>query len=160
MTLILMRHAKARHAGVDHARPLSDHGKRQAGFVGGEIGRVVGEVDQLFVSDATRTLQTLEALTSGGLRVRERIVEPGLYSAGGDEVVELLRSAATERVVMVLGHEPTMTAVAYQLWDGKGQAGFASGFPTSAAAVFGVDTAWPELALNSLPLQAFIRAPM
>ncbi|MDV6238019.1 histidine phosphatase family protein [Trueperella bernardiae] len=158
--LIIMRHAKAGHGSPDHARPLTDHGRRQAGFVGGAIDRAVGEVDQLFVSDAARTLQTLESLTSGGLVVKERFVEPSLYSAGGDDVVELLRVAANGRVVMMVGHEPTMSAVSYQLWDRVGEAGFASGFPTAGAAIFGGGHAWEELSLGSLPLQAFIRAPM
>ncbi|QTG74662.1 SixA phosphatase family protein [Trueperella pecoris] len=157
-TLIIMRHAKACYGPTDHARPLTDHGRSQARFVGGELSRIAGVIDHVLVSDATRTRQTLEALTSGGLRVKERSIEPSLYSAGGDDLVDLLRVVANESVVMVLGHEPTMSDVAYELWNAVGDAGFSS-FPTAGAAIFTFDGEWADLAPRSLTLTRFIRPP-
>ncbi|MEW6885950.1 SixA phosphatase family protein [Trueperella pyogenes] len=154
--LIIMRHAQASRAWDDHSRPLSDHGRMQAAVVGGELSRSVGLVDQAFVSDAVRTRQTFDALTLGGLRVASCLIEAGLYVAGGDDVVDMIRAQARGDVVMVLGHEPTMSAVAYQLWDGLGKARFASGFPTAGAAVLAFAGQWWDLPLNSLSLEQFI----
>lgn len=154
-----MRHAKAAGGFPDHARPLAKSGRFQAGIMGGEISRSVGRIGQLFVSDANRTLQTVQALQLGGLEVAETSVEPSLYSAGGDDVVTLLRTLAVADVVMVLAHEPTMSAVAYQLWDRVGEAGFASGFPTAGAAVLRYEGAWADLPLDSLSLERFIAPP-
>lgn len=158
-TLVIMRHAKAADGSPDHSRPLNDHGKRQSVHVGGELSRVVGPINHLFVSDATRTQQTLEALKSGGLDVANVSIDPRLYLTDGDEVIDILRAEAESDVVMVVAHEPTMSAVAFQLWDRKGEAEFDRGFPTAGAAVFQFDGEWSDLPLEGLALTGFVRGP-
>ncbi len=157
-TLVIMRHAKAAHGSPDHSRPLNDRGRKQSMYVGDELSRLLGTIDQLFVSDAERTQQTLESLKDGGLHAREVFVEPRLYLTGGDDVIDLLRVEATGDLVMVVGHEPTMSAVAFQLWNREGEAAFDRGFPTAGAAVFTFEGEWSELPLGDLELTHFVAA--
>lgn len=92
-----MRHAQASRAWDDHSRPLSDHGRIPKTAVNGRgSSRSVELVDQAFVSDAVRTRQTFDALTLSGLRVASCSIEAGLYVAGGDDVVDMIRAQAGE----------------------------------------------------------------
>ncbi|MDP9805552.1 phosphohistidine phosphatase [Trueperella bonasi] len=158
-TLVIMRHAQAAEGSPDHQRLLSDHGKSQATHVGQRVTKIVGTIDQLFVSDAKRTQETLASLQEGGLHADDVLIEPGLYLCAGDDVLDILRAKGSGDIVMVVAHEPTMSAVALELWDGKGEARFESGFPTAAAAVFKFEGDWENLPLGAMELHHFVTAP-
>ncbi|WP_164712248.1 SixA phosphatase family protein [Trueperella bialowiezensis] len=158
-TLIVMRHAKAADGSPDHRRPLADRGRRQASYIGGQLASRFPVIDQLFVSDAVRTQQTLEQLVAGGLKADAVNIDPRLYSAGGDDLVEIIRTEATGQTVMIVGHEPTMSALAFELWDRQGSAGFESGFPTAGTAVFTCARPWLEMPTGGLALKDFLTAP-
>ena len=90
----------------------------------------------------------------------EPSVDEGFYAAGPDTALDLLRGTpADARVLVVVGHNPTIAHLAQLLDDGEGDPeasnAMASGFPTSAVAVFEYDGAWADLDLTSARLVAF-----
>lgn len=159
-TLIIMRHAKADSGHPDRARPLAPRGRAQAAEIGGVLASRFKNVDKLWVSDAARTLQTLEGLKSGGFKCDDVSVEAQLYSAGQDDVLRFVRTSPKNAdVVMVLGHEPTMTSTAAYLSDGKSQPGrdVMRGFPTGAAAIIELDGEWGDVDMREGNVVDFLR---
>lgn len=160
-TIILMRHAKAEQsAPTDHERQLTDRGTADATEVGTWLtGR--GHVpDHALVSDAVRVQQTWDALVDGGGWDADPDIDDGLYDAGPESVLDLIRAVPDHvETLMVLGHNPTIGSLAQLLDDGEGDedAGneMATGFPTSAVAVFSFDGDWRELAEASASVVAF-----
>ena len=105
-------------------------------------------------------METWTSLASGAGWHLQPVVDEGLYTAGADTALDLLRGApADARVVVVVGHNPTMAQLAQLLDDGGGDpealTAMMSGFPTSAVAVFEYDGAWAGLDLTSARLVAF-----
>ncbi|MBO1750214.1 histidine phosphatase family protein [Actinotalea sp. BY-33] len=113
--LVLLRHAKAETAGgtSDELRPLSLVGRRQSQQVGARLlqaGLVPGHV---LVSSALRTRQTWELLRGALGEDASPVVEVQdlLYEARTTDVLELVHGVDPEvRTVLVVGHEPTMSA--------------------------------------------------
>jgi phosphohistidine phosphatase len=159
--LVVVRHSKAEQSGdTDHARRLLDRGRDDAEAAGRWLAGQGVVPDHALVSAAARALETWTALASGAGWNLEPSVDEGLYTAGTDTALDLLRgSPADARVVVVVGHNPTMAHLAQLLDDGEGDAeastAMASGFPTSAVAVFEYDGAWADLELTSARLVAF-----
>ncbi|MGO1592286.1 MAG: SixA phosphatase family protein [Ancrocorticia sp.] len=157
--LILMRHAKAANGSRDFKRPLTRSGREEAFSQASPLTDRVGRIDLVLVSAAERTLQTLEALKSGGLEVGEALPSEDLYGAGWHEVVEMLREVpATAGTVLVVGHEPTMSAatglLAAEDSPAYGQLQF--GFPTATAALGRVEE-WAGLDEGGLYLSEILR---
>lgn len=167
--LILLRHAKSDWpAGVDDLeRPLSERGRVDAGAAGRELA-ALGVPDLLLCSPARRTRQTarltLEALgkTLGSPSVPAPVTrfEPVIYGASVPELIDLLRAVPDDpRTVLLIGHEPTMSATAREL-AGPGSAGedlarLEAKYPTAGMAVFRLDTAWAALAPGGTTLERF-----
>ncbi|WP_250445322.1 histidine phosphatase family protein [Actinotalea sp. C106] len=171
--LVLLRHAKAEATGgtSDELRPLSLTGRRQCAQVGArllESGLVPGHV---LVSSALRTRQTWEllrvALGEDASPVVE--VEDLLYEARTHDVLELVRGVDPEvRTVLVVGHEPTMsatTAVLARTPDATGDtdtdtghlAQVRTGLSTATFAVLEVED-WAGLGRGTATLREVIRA--
>ncbi|WP_052038989.1 SixA phosphatase family protein [Actinomyces sp. S4-C9] len=134
-TLILVRHAQARHAGVrDELRPLTRAGQEQARQLARRVKDLIAN-GVILHSPAVRALQTAQevARESGAqlLQLNE------LYYA--DEY-DLLRSIpALTGPVMVVGHAPTIPYAAALIALGEGSDLIvARGCPTATAYVFEV----------------------
>jgi phosphohistidine phosphatase len=159
--LVVVRHAKAEQtADTDHARGLLDRGRADAAAAGQWLAGQGVVPDHALVSAATRALETWTALASGAGWDLQPSVDEGLYTAGPDTALDLLRrTPADARVLVVVGHNPTMAHLAQLLDDGEGDPGasnaMVSGFPTSAVAVFEYDGAWADLDLTSARLTTF-----
>jgi phosphohistidine phosphatase len=159
--LVVVRHAKAEQAGdTDHARRLLERGRTEAAAAGQWLAGQGVVPDHALVSAATRARETWEALAAGGGWSVEPNLDDGLYSAGPDTALDLIRGIpADAAVLVVVGHNPTMAHLAQLLDDGEGDpeasTAMASGFPTSAVAVFEYDGAWADLDLTSARLVAF-----
>ena len=159
--LVVVRHAKAEQsAETDHARRLLDRGREDAAAAGQWLAGQGVAPDHALVSAAARAMETWTALASGAGWELQPSLDEGLYSAGPDTALDLLRGTpADARVLVVVGHNPTMAHLAQLLDDGEGDPeasnAMASGFPTSAVAVFEYDGAWAELDLTSARLVAF-----
>jgi phosphohistidine phosphatase len=155
--LVLMRHAKAEQdAATDHARRLTDRGRRDAHAAGLLLaGR--GDVPALvLVSTAQRTRDTWDAVRSGleagggTAEHAEAWFDRALYDSGPKAVVELLAAVdATVPSVLVIGHNPTVSSVAAALSDGEAdthlEAAVAAGLKTSGLVGFDVPVEWDDV---------------
>jgi phosphohistidine phosphatase len=159
--LVVMRHAKAEPGGeTDVLRELAQRGWDDAVEAGRWlVGRDVTP-DAALVSSARRATSTWLALAEGGSFDAEPVFSDGLYSAGPETALDLVRETPADvAILVVVGHNPTMAYLAQLLDDGGGDAAagreMAGGFPTGALAVFDVAGSWPELDLASARLVAF-----
>lgn len=164
--LLLMRHGKAESGSgqLDHERALADRGVAQAQLVGEYLDAQHVQVSRVLVSDAVRTTQTWEAVASrmpgfdGEVSFHEEI-----YSGGAAELLTLLHGVgAQEAVVMVVGHEPTISGLTSLLAAEDSEAAAAAqariGMPTGGMAVLsGALEDWRGLAEESLTLHTIVR---
>ena len=154
-----MRHAKSDYPpGVaDHDRPLAPRGIRQAGLAGDWLRASAPAIDGVLCSTATRTRQTL---------LNTRIDAPVRYSdrlyatTPGTMIDEINRVDDSVGTLLVIGHEPTMSALALGLGGAAdtniGAAERISAkFPTSAIAVLDVPCVWKQLGLGVATLLDF-----
>ena len=162
-TLLLLRHAKSAYPeGVaDHERPLAPRGEREAGLAGDWLRAHAPAVDAVLCSTATRARETL---------ARTRIDAPAnfvdrLYDATPGAVIEEINSVESRfgpgvETLLVIGHEPAMSAVALGLATAEGGNATAAEhistkFPTSAIAVLRSGEPWDQLTLNGATLVSF-----
>lgn len=157
-TLLLMRHSEAGHGGGgDHARPLTDQGRRDSAAAGRWLAEHVGDLDLVVLSSATRTRQTwAEAEAAGAVAAR---VEPTdeVYDAGPDELLALVaRLPEDASRVLVLGHAPGIPVLASVLAsaDGPAQARQAldRGYPTTTTCRFAVGRTWAQVGPGTVDL--------
>ncbi|MBY0442757.1 MAG: histidine phosphatase family protein [Mycobacteriaceae bacterium] len=152
-TLLLMRHAKSAYpsgpAGpiTDHDRPLAPRGVREAALAGEWLRATQPPIDGVLCSTATRTRQTL-ALTNLDAPVR---YADRLYAATPGEVMNEIATVADDvNTLLLVGHEPTTSALALLLASIRGtntaaKQGISLKFPTSAIAVLKVAGNWAAL---------------
>lgn len=153
-TLVLIRHAKAEvraadHRG-DHGRELVDRGRKDATALGQWLRQRDLMPQLALVSTAARAQQTLAAAL-GDERV-ETWTTRRIYDGGVDGVAEALQGVPDEVTVLwVVGHEPVMSTLTWDLATEEGEdpdglrAGLAAGLPTASAAVLEVPVPWSEL---------------
>ena len=124
--LVLLRHAKAEPfgGGSDEVRALAPRGKRQCTSVAARL--VVADLlpELVLVSSAVRTRQTWEEVAAGlgDVPEPEVVVSDEMYQARVADVVNLIAGTDDRvRTVLVVGHEPAMSATAAFL-AGTGEA--------------------------------------
>jgi phosphohistidine phosphatase len=160
-TLVVMRHAKAEQSGpTDFERQLADRGLVDAAEAGRWLAARAVAPDAALVSAAVRTEQTWDAVSEAAGWDVEATLEEGLYEAGTESALDLVRATEPGVTTLVLvGHNPTMASLAQLLDDGDGDddAGneMALGFATSAVAVFSYDGEWADLDEAEASLVAF-----
>ena len=162
-TLLLLRHAKSDYPAqvADHDRPLAPRGIREAELAGDWLRAHAPAVDAVLCSTATRTRETLE---------RTRIDAPTefvdrLYDATAGTVIDENNGVSSRfdrevATLLVIGHEPTMSAVSLGLATAEGSNNAAAErisekFPTSSIAVLRTGDDWSQLALNGATLVTF-----
>jgi phosphohistidine phosphatase len=164
---MLLRHAKAKRPGggvPDAERALAGRGRRDA-HAAGEVLAQVGPLPELVLcSPARRTRQTWAqasaALATLEIHAPPVRLEPALYGADPQDVLDLLRGLdADPGVVLVVGHEPTMSA-ATELLAGPGSnahalADLRTKFPTSGLAVLRLSGDWAQLTAAGAVLERF-----
>ena len=164
--LLLMRHGKAENSSgqPDHERALAERGQSQARLVGEYLAAQNVEVSRVLVSDSTRTAQTWEGVRSqmtdfdGEVTSHEEI-----YSGGPSELLSLVRGVAPEHaVVLVIGHEPTISSLSALLVDDDSDAGATAqariGMPTGSMSVLsGSLENWEALGEDALTLHTIVR---
>ncbi|HKK29373.1 MAG TPA: histidine phosphatase family protein [Alphaproteobacteria bacterium] len=116
--LTLMRHAEAAAAASgqqDRDRPLTEAGAADARKIGECLARDRETPDQLLCSDARRARETAEMLLAGCGVSGQPTVLPDLYNADPEGVLLLIGENADDNAehVLVVGHNPTIGALAY-----------------------------------------------
>lgn len=157
-TLVLMRHAKSDYPeGVgDHERPLAERGIREAALAGDWLRANAPQIDAVLCSSAVRTRQTLQTTAvPAPASFLDR-----LYGASPGEVIDEINSVADDvATLLVVGHEPTTSAVTLGLAgpgsDRASAEAVARKFPTSGIAVLRVPGTWSELTLRGAELTRF-----
>ncbi|KZS58648.1 SixA phosphatase family protein [Mycobacterium ostraviense] len=157
--LVLMRHAKSAYPdGVaDHDRPLAPRGIREARLAGEWLRANVPTVDSVLCSTATRTRETL---AHTGIDALVRYARR-LYGATPGVVIEEINRVADEiTTLLVIGHEPTTSALALILATaGSTESTVAQRisekFPTSAIAVLQIEGRWEDLRPGDAALVTF-----
>ncbi len=151
--LVLLRHAQAGdEARTDHARTLTERGRRQAGRVGTWLAASGVVPDQALVSDAARTVET-ETLVRGAAGWAVHATR-ALYEAGPEALLDEVRALAAPetRTLLVVGHNPTIAQLVLLLDDGTGTDAtdvLRHGFPPSSAAVLEYEGPWERLAFGT-----------
>jgi phosphohistidine phosphatase len=169
--LFVLRHAKSSwdDPGLDdHDRPLAPRGRRAAKLLADHVRAEHIEPTQVLCSSARRTRETYEGVAPGG----ELLIEPGLYGASSEDLIERLRRVPeSARSVMVIGHNPALQMLVLRLTGANGKASAASGgsavdsklseigdkFPTAALATLAFDCPWSELSAGSARLVDCVR---
>lgn len=147
--LVLLRHAKSAYPGgvADHERPLAPRGIREAGLAGDWLRANLPAFDAVLCSTAIRARETLRR---SGIDTPVRYLER-LYGASPatmlDEINRVDDDVAT---LLIVGHEPTTSAVAVGLagaegTDAAGVEGISAKFPTSGIAVLEFGGRWADL---------------
>jgi len=164
--LVLVRHAKSAypHGVPDHDRPLTGRGRRNAQATGRWFATEGPRVHLVLCSDATRARHTWEIIRAELVAARMDapvLFDHGLYGAGPDRVLDLLRALDHDpAAVMVVGHEPTMSDLTLTL-AGPGSDEEALGavgikFPTSGVAVLRFGEPWGVLRPRTARLDTFV----
>ncbi|EWS82721.1 SixA phosphatase family protein [Brachybacterium phenoliresistens] len=165
--LLLMRHGKADAAAdSDHDRPLHDKGRAQARMIGEYLESQGVRPSRVLVSDALRTRETWQSVleTMPGFDGRVTFHED-IYHGGPAEVLALIGGRKPKHhVVMVIGHEPTMSTLSSFLADDDSSdpssvAQARIGLPTGAMSVLtGRQDDWSEVREASMTLHTIVRS--
>lgn len=161
--LFVLRHAKSSwdDPGLsDHDRPLAPRGHRSVEAIAAHVKTAGITPELVLCSSARRTRETLAGVAVGG----EHVIEPDLYGASCQEVLERLHRVPDEvGSVMVVGHNPTLQALVLRLAggdavaDGSSLAEVRRKFPTGALATLTFDGTWEELSPRSARLASYVR---
>jgi phosphohistidine phosphatase len=170
--LYVLRHAKSsweEPGQDDHDRPLAPRGRRALTALRRHVREGGIRPELVLCSPARRTRETLEGVDPGG----EVLIEEGLYTASGAQVLERLRQVPDEvRSVMVVGHNPAMQALVLRLAgtdshrasDALDTAGgypnlgaVQRKFPTGALATLSFQGPWSELEPGCARLSGLVR---
>ena len=146
--LLILRHAKSSWADSsidDWHRPLNDRGERDAPRAGEWLRARDLLPDVIISSDAIRARATAEAAAEAAGLSKAIVLEPSLYHAAPEDVIEVLNAVNDEmRSVLIVGHNPGLEELVGKL------AGEAHGMPTAGLFVFDVPiTRWRDLDLTS-----------
>jgi phosphohistidine phosphatase len=160
--LVLVRHAQAESAGPsDRERELTPAGHDAAAAAGRWLAGQGVRPDRALVSAATRAQQTWADLAVAAGWSLEPEVDPGLYAAGPDAALDLVRGLSDDVGALVLvGHNPTIGHLAQLLDDGEAAPEVAdealrSGYPPCAVSVFGLEVPWADLGAGAARLVGF-----
>jgi phosphohistidine phosphatase len=161
--LFVLRHAKSSwdDAGLeDHERPLAPRGRRAVGVIASHMSARGIEPELVLCSSSRRTRETLDGIAVGG----EHLIEPALYSASTEELLDRLRELPENfSSAMLVGHNPAVQMLVLRLTNHDG-GGFDDPirdavkrkFPTGALATLAFDCPWRELAPGRARLEEFV----
>lgn len=117
--LALMRHGKSSWKmplPSDHDRTLKKRGLRQSRWVARRLLDDAWSCERLLVSSARRAQETAEVLLKAGHEPTFRHDLQDLYHANATQTVTVIRRFAhADERVMVVGHEPGLSATVLQL---------------------------------------------
>lgn len=158
--LLLIRHARAANAPLDRDRPLTEDGARHAAAIGEWLAQSGLVPERVIVSPALRARETWERAaaalgTHGGPTVDDRI-----YENTADALLAVLQEVPDEvTTVAVVGHNPSIGALAAELDDGQGDAAarmqLDRGFYAGGVAVFALPAEFTTIGAGVATLTSF-----
>ncbi|QEG00002.1 phosphohistidine phosphatase [Stieleria maiorica] len=135
--LILMRHAKSDHDDPslsDHDRPLAKRGRRATPKMADWLDEHGCVPDLILCSSSFRTRETAELLLDHWGKKPVVVSSPDLYLSSPHTMLDVIGTESGDAAsVMVLGHNPGISALASMLADRSLE------MVTAAVAVFDVD---------------------
>lgn len=159
--LLVMRHAKAEPFGSngDRTRELTDKGLKQAKDVAKGLKEMNLIPDAIACSGATRAEQTCAKMLKIFGDKPNVDYHQSLYEGGVQSVFdELAHAKGKTRVMMVLGHEPTVSMASQWLASPDSDPGMLDllnlGMSTAAVVVFGSNRPFKEWAPRDAQLLA------
>jgi phosphohistidine phosphatase len=161
-TIYLLRHAKSSwKTGLpDHERPLAPRGRRAAKAIRRHLQDQGIQPELVLCSTASRARETLERIEpalGGAADVR---IEPELYGAGADALLDRLRSVPDAAgSVMLIGHNPGLQLLALDLArPGPELRELEEKYPTAALATLAFRGAsWRDLEPGVAQLAGLVR---
>ena len=118
MRVLVIRHAQAVPQGTrdlrDADRPLTADGERRFRASALALARVVAKPDVLLTSPLLRARQTATLLAAAWMDI-EPTLEPALASGSVDAILGALEQHARGATVVLVGHEPTVSALLGEL---------------------------------------------
>jgi len=161
--LLLLRHAKTERPEPgerDRDRRLTKRGREDAPLIGAYMARHGLVPDLALVSPATRAEETW-ALVAKALPTAPKVMEEeGIYNAGRDKLIGIIRKARDAHVLLVVGHNPGMHDLAVSLiasGDVEARERVNEKLPTSGLVV--IDLAfddWSRLHPNAGRIERFV----
>ncbi|HEX3908230.1 MAG TPA: histidine phosphatase family protein [Mycobacteriales bacterium] len=162
-TLLVIRHAKAvGEASSDAERPLSSRGVRDAQVAGEWLADHDLVPDLVLVSPALRARQTWEAIRSRLGAEPATSIDARIYENTVESLLDVLNDVGDDQqCVAVVGHNPSMHALAATLADGSDAdneetARLGESFPTAAIAVFDTDLDWSQFPPDGVAPRLFV----
>jgi phosphohistidine phosphatase len=161
-TLYLLRHAKSSWSDPtlpDRERPLAPRGRRDAQRVGEYLVRLAIVPDLVLCSAARRAGETLELVQTALGPTTSVLLEPQLYAASADRLLDRLRVVPDGVAsVLVIGHNPGLQNLALLLASaGADLERLEAKFPTAALATLALPKAtWGQLSPADALLDAFV----
>jgi phosphohistidine phosphatase len=161
-TLRLLRHAKSSWEDpglADEDRPLAPRGRRATKALASYLWGDGAPPKIVLCSSARRARETLEGLADSlGEDVVVR-VEPELYGAAGEDLLERLRALPdTADSVMLIGHNPAIQALALELARaGPTLDRIADKYPTGGLVKLEFEGTWAELGPGSAEPVDFVK---
>jgi phosphohistidine phosphatase len=161
-TLGLLRHAKSAYPDgvVDHLRPLSERGERDATAAGPVVRDRLGPLQLVLVSTATRAQQTWSLVAAAWDRPPRHDDEDKIYEAYTDDLLLLIRGVESSvNSLLLVGHNPGFEDLAFGLVGDGSDSGsleaMSAKYPTCALAVFEIESEWEHLVHGSARLTSF-----
>lgn len=109
-TIYFLRHAKSDWSDFsvpDYQRPLNDRGRRACKKIGRTLQRLSVEPQMVLCSTAARAEETLDRVMEAGDLDWQVTPENGLYGAGADRILSLVRQQPDSlKSLMLVGHNP------------------------------------------------------
>lgn len=107
-SLLIVRHGKARPPeGPDRNRALASLGEWEASTIAARVAQIDGCPDLIVSSDALRARRTAEIVASAVGYSDELVLEPSVYAADVDTLVDVVRGLPdSANCVLLVGHNP------------------------------------------------------
>lgn len=142
----------------DRVRPLAQRGRQQSRTFGTELAEAAGPFDIALVSSSLRTKETYRLLAGDLPEYPSPRLLDELYDATTRSLLGALRLLdESYRKVIIVGHEPVMSQLAYVLDGTREGQHLAMGIPTATAVVLDIPVTWADLDRNSSSVRAVLR---
>ena len=161
--LLLLRHAKTERPEPgerDRDRKLTKRGRADAPLIGAYMARHGLAPDLALVSPVTRAEETWALVVKALPRTPRVMKEEGIYNAGRDKLIGIIRKAPDAHVLLVVGHNPGLHELAVSLiasGDVEARERVNEKLPTSGLVV--IDLAfddWSRLHPNAGRIERFV----